>query len=199
MTSHRWCGLLLGGLLMVPQLVRADQPKLPRVEFTDQKLDNGLRVIIAVDRTAPVYGISVTYNVGSRKPIEISVAEKNSAYWQATEAGTPFMASFLVKPGQPDLLKDAPGGARFLTTDPAVLEHGKTVFADTCARCHSSKLPKPAEGLDPTGCTGPGYLECWKKDRTWSKTAPSRRRCARSSWRPNFTTATTCPVRRAFR
>ncbi|MGO8791569.1 MAG: M16 family metallopeptidase [Terriglobia bacterium] len=66
MTSHRWCGLLLGGLLMVPQLVRADQPKLPRVEFTDQKLDNGLRVIIAVDRTAPVYGISVTYNVGSR-------------------------------------------------------------------------------------------------------------------------------------
>ena len=66
MTSHRWCGLLLGGLLIIPQLVRADQPKLPRVEFTDQKLDNGLRVIIAVDRTAPVYGISVTYNVGSR-------------------------------------------------------------------------------------------------------------------------------------
>jgi predicted Zn-dependent peptidase len=58
--------LLLGGLLMATQLVRADQPKLPRVEFTDQKLDNGLRVIIAVDRTAPVFGISVTYNVGSR-------------------------------------------------------------------------------------------------------------------------------------
>jgi predicted Zn-dependent peptidase len=66
MTSYRWCGLLLGGLLMATQLVRADQPQLPRVEFTDQKLDNGLRVIIAVDRTAPVYGISVTYNVGSR-------------------------------------------------------------------------------------------------------------------------------------
>jgi predicted Zn-dependent peptidase len=66
MTSYRWCGLLLGGLLMATQLVRADQPKLPRVEFTDQKLDNGLRVIIAVDRTAPVFGISVTYNVGSR-------------------------------------------------------------------------------------------------------------------------------------
>ena len=66
MTSYRWCGLLLGGLLMATQLVRADQPKLPRVEFSDQKLDNGLRVIIVVDRTAPVYGISVTYNVGSR-------------------------------------------------------------------------------------------------------------------------------------
>ncbi|MGD0221017.1 MAG: pitrilysin family protein [Terriglobia bacterium] len=66
MTSHRWCVLLLGGLLMATQFVRADQPKLPLVEFTDQKLDNGLRVIIAVDRAAPVFGISVTYNVGSR-------------------------------------------------------------------------------------------------------------------------------------
>jgi len=66
MTSYRWCGLLLGGLLMATQLGRADQPKLPQVKFTDQKLANGLRVIIAVDRTAPVFGISVTYNVGSR-------------------------------------------------------------------------------------------------------------------------------------
>ena len=66
MKRYRWSGLLLGGLLITSGLVRADQPKLPRVEFTDQKLDNGLRVIIAVDRTAPVFGMSVTYNVGSR-------------------------------------------------------------------------------------------------------------------------------------
>ncbi len=65
MTGYRWCGLL-GGLLMAAQLVRADQPKLPLLHLTDQKLENGLRVIIAVDRTAPVFGISVTYNVGSR-------------------------------------------------------------------------------------------------------------------------------------
>src|SRR5215472_13208623 len=44
----------------------ANQPELPHVEITDQKLDNGLRVIIAVDRTAPVFGIDVCYNVGSR-------------------------------------------------------------------------------------------------------------------------------------
>ena len=55
---------LLLGLAGGP--LRADQPKLPHVDFTDQKLDNGLRVIIAVDRTAPVFGIDVTYNVGSR-------------------------------------------------------------------------------------------------------------------------------------
>src|ERR1019366_6920925 len=66
MRRYRWSGLLLGGLLIATQPVRADQPKLPRVEFTDQKLDNGLRVIISVDHTAPVFGISVTYNTGSR-------------------------------------------------------------------------------------------------------------------------------------
>jgi zinc protease len=66
MKRYRWSGLLLGGFLIATQIARADQPKLPRVEFTDQKLSNGLRVIIAVDRTAPVFGIAVTYNVGSR-------------------------------------------------------------------------------------------------------------------------------------
>jgi predicted Zn-dependent peptidase len=42
------------------------QTKLPKVEFTDTRLDNGLRVIIAQDHFAPVFSIDVTYNVGSR-------------------------------------------------------------------------------------------------------------------------------------
>jgi predicted Zn-dependent peptidase len=40
--------------------------KIPRLDFTDTKLANGLRVIIAPDHTAPVYAIDVAYNVGSR-------------------------------------------------------------------------------------------------------------------------------------
>jgi zinc protease len=39
---------------------------LPKLEFTDTKLDNGLRVIIVPDHSAPVCAVSVTYNVGSR-------------------------------------------------------------------------------------------------------------------------------------
>lgn len=39
---------------------------LPPVKFTDTQLDNGLRVIIAEDHYAPVYGIAVSYKVGSR-------------------------------------------------------------------------------------------------------------------------------------
>jgi len=42
------------------------QSKLPKVEFTDTTLDNGLRVIIAPDHFAPVIAISLTYNTGSR-------------------------------------------------------------------------------------------------------------------------------------
>jgi zinc protease len=38
----------------------------PRVQFTDTKLKNGLRVIISEDHTAPVFSIALTYNVGSR-------------------------------------------------------------------------------------------------------------------------------------
>jgi len=103
-------------------------------------------------------------------PIEIATAEKNSSYWQATEASTPLTALFFLKAARPDKLKDAPGGEKYLATDQGVLDRGKQVFADTCARCHSSKAPKPAAGLDPAGCAGPGYLDCWNRYWAWTKT-----------------------------
>ena len=104
-------------------------------------------------------------------PIEIATAEKNSAYWRATEAGTPDMAQFLVAAGQPDRLAEAPGGQKFLTADPATLDRGKKVFAETCARCHSSKLPDEARAkLAPGGCSGPNYLKCFNRYWAYTKT-----------------------------
>ena len=38
----------------------------PSVKFTDEKLSNGLRLIIAEDHVAPVFSIAIVYNVGSR-------------------------------------------------------------------------------------------------------------------------------------
>jgi hypothetical protein len=108
-------------------------------------------------------------------PIEIATAERNSTYWKVTEAQTPATALFFLKAARPDHLADAPGGARYLETDAAVLDRGKTVFADTCARCHSSKGPKPAAGLDPTGCAGPGYLTCWNSYWAWTRTDAFKR------------------------
>jgi hypothetical protein len=103
-------------------------------------------------------------------PIQIAVADRNSSYWQATEAGTPDMALFFLKAGQPDYLAKAPGGTKYLTDDAATVDRGKTVFAETCARCHSSKQPAKAVGLDPNGCAGPHYITCWNKYWAWTKT-----------------------------
>ena len=119
-------------------------------------------------------------------PILISVAEKNSSYWQATEAGTPATALYFLKAAQPHHLKDAPGGGKYLDADQAVLDRGKTVFAETCARCHSSKAPQPAVGLDPAGCTGPGYLKCWNKYWAWTKTDDYKRQMRAIVNAPDF-------------
>jgi zinc protease len=39
---------------------------IPKIKFTDTKLDNGLRVIISEDHYAPLYAICVAYKVGSK-------------------------------------------------------------------------------------------------------------------------------------
>ncbi len=103
-------------------------------------------------------------------PIKIADAQKNSTYWRATEEGTMAMAAFFLKAAQPDHLKDAPGGEKYLQADAATLARGRQVFAETCARCHSSKQPEPAPGVDPGGCAGPEYLTCFKKYWAWTKT-----------------------------
>ena len=54
--------------------------------------------------------------------------------------------------------------------DAATLDRGKTVFAETCARCHSSKLPTPPAEADLQGCAGPDYLACWNRYWAWTKT-----------------------------
>lgn len=102
-------------------------------------------------------------------PIPIATAQKNSAYWQATETGNLNTALFFLKAAQPDRLKDAPGGAKYLTADAATLDRGKDVFADTCARCHSSKAPPPPD-LDPAKCEGAAYLDCFKRYWKWTQT-----------------------------
>lgn len=80
-------------------------------------------------------------------PIPISVARRNSAYFAATEAQTPDMALFLLASTEPHHLQDAPGGPEELKKDEALVPHGKDVFAERCARCHSSKLPTPPPNL----------------------------------------------------
>jgi hypothetical protein len=104
-------------------------------------------------------------------PIRIADMEKNSTYWKANELQTPDVGLFFLATAKPDYLKDAPGGAAHLA-DAGLVPHGKEIFAERCARCHSSKLPPKAftDYFKP-GCVGPNYLKCWNDYWQWTKTA----------------------------
>ena len=103
-------------------------------------------------------------------PIPIETAERNSVYWRATELQSPNMARYLLAGTDPHYLKDAPGGSAYLTDDAATIERGKGVFAERCARCHSSKLPPLPTGLDLENANGPRYLAAWNAYWNWTKT-----------------------------
>ena len=92
-----------------------------------------------------------------QSPFSVLEAQHNSTYWQATAQRLPHLGTFLEKMSGPRL-EDAPGGAAFLTRDAKQLQRGKIVFAETCARCHSSKQP-PAS----SSATEQQYLE-WMRN-----------------------------------
>jgi zinc protease len=66
MRKRLFSGLALAVLLALPALAQTSAPKLPPLQFQDLHLENGLRVILAPEHSAPVFGICMTYNVGSR-------------------------------------------------------------------------------------------------------------------------------------
>jgi len=91
----------------------------------------------------------------TQEPFEIAFAQKHSVFWRATEERVPDIAAFFRRL-QSFRLADAPGGAANITSDEGVLNHGRQVFADSCAYCHSSKLP-PA-GIDPQSGDGKAWF-----------------------------------------
>ena len=103
-------------------------------------------------------------------PIPLETIQKNSIYWRATEKQTPYMARFFLASTDPHYLKDAPNGASYLTESRETVDRGKVVFAERCARCHSSKLPPLPAGLDLENANGPNYLPAWDQYWAWTKT-----------------------------
>ncbi len=101
------------------------------------------------------------------KPFRIDLASKNSVYWQANVEQTPYLAVYLLAASRPDKLANAPGGTAYLKDiNSAQTTHGKKVFAQNCASCHSSKLPSEAyqvfnDPQDPNKCVGKKYFDCW--------------------------------------
>jgi hypothetical protein len=87
----------------------------------------------------PVYGLS-----RSQAPFDIKRARQASQpceeSWTGTVARLEGLEAFL-RSLAPLHLADADGGSQYLSKDGAVLTRGKIVFAENCARCHSSKQP----------------------------------------------------------
>jgi predicted Zn-dependent peptidase len=67
--GKRWAGMLAAIVLAaasVPAFSQARGSGMPKLEFKDVKLKNGLRVILVEDHSAPVISLALDYNVGSR-------------------------------------------------------------------------------------------------------------------------------------
>jgi len=85
----------------------------------------------------PLVGLTPT------RPFSIKAGRKYSPYWVWTEERVGLIERFLRRL-ETVRLADAPGGRGFL--EPARVATGARVFAQHCARCHSSRQPPP--GLD---------------------------------------------------
>lgn len=80
-------------------------------------------------------------SLASQSPVTVREMQVNSPSWNWSEARSRALALYFIQYAKPLLLKDAPGGAAYLTADPKVLDRGKVVFAENCAACHSSRQP----------------------------------------------------------
>ena len=73
---------------------------------------------------------------------------------------------------------------KYLTKMPRRLERGKVVFAERCARCHSSKLPPTARRPRPGERQRAELPAAWNAYWEWTKTetfkTPMRRKSARA-------------------
>jgi hypothetical protein len=87
---------------------------------------------------------NVLIGLTKQKPFEIATAQKYSVYWLATQQKFQNVGKFFTRL-KSYRLEDAPGGKDLITKDEAVMTHGKIVFAENCATCHSSKRPPTGE------------------------------------------------------
>jgi len=121
------------------------------------------RVYVNIGLFSEEWLLHFTPLLGGRNitPIPIENLRKQSVYWLANEMQTPDLALFFLASATPDKLADAPGGPALMADAPLV-PRGKVVFAERCARCHSSKMPVEitSQYFKP-GCIGPDYMKCW--------------------------------------
>jgi len=99
----------------------------------------------------PLIGIT------KQSPIRVADAQRLSPHWNWSESHAPALAQYLIDVAKPLKLANTPGHEKYLKADEKTLNRGKKVFAQNCARCHSSKQP-PA-GVNPQTPEGRAWFE----------------------------------------
>lgn len=116
------------------------------------------RVYVNIGEAWPEWSKHFNPLIGGKPqtPVPVKTMQQTSPSWNWSEERSPYLAGYLVKVARPLLLKDAPGSSAYLTADQNLLTRGKTVFAENCAQCHSSK--QPPEGTDPSSEEGKAWF-----------------------------------------
>jgi hypothetical protein len=108
----------------------------------------GLCAAIWTTLQDPVYGLKRAQSVFDPKQARQESSACNEG-WTTTEARMEGLEAFL-RTLAPLRLAEADGGTNYLPKDEKALARGKVVFAENCARCHSSKRPPQGYQGDPT-------------------------------------------------
>jgi hypothetical protein len=95
--------------------------------------------------------------IPKQSPIRVKDAQRLSPHWNWSESHAPALAGYFLHVAKPLKLADTPEGKKYLTADEKTLNRGKLVFAQNCARCHSSK--QPPHGMNPQSPEGRAWFE----------------------------------------
>jgi len=106
----------------IPSVCRRPEPRLPQHRPLQRRVVPALRPLVAVRPSHPFLSPLPTRTLST------------AGY----PAANPRHGALLLQTTQPHRLRDAPGSAETVA-DATYVDHGKTVFAERCARCHSAR------------------------------------------------------------
>ena len=122
-------------------------------------------------------------------PIQIKLARENSSYWGATEGQTVDMALFFLKSTGPHLLKDAPGGAAYLTRDRREAAAAAARSSPSAAPAATRARPRgPRHARPARAARAPGISSASRRYWRWTKTDDFKRRMRDIVTRDDFLT-----------
>ena len=126
-------------------------------------------------------GTSIRWSAASAiTPIEIAVAREELRLLAGDRGADARHGALLPEEhATPHQLKDAPGGEAYPDQGQGQARRAARSSSPSAARAATrASCPPPAPALDPGGCAGPGYLDCWNNYWAWTKTDEFKQRDA---------------------